>query len=92
MRLLYKPFGLIAGLLASLIARRLFAALWGRVDDADPPKPDTREATWSRVVGAAALEATVFAVTRAIVDRAGVKTFNHFFGIWPGKEQVEHND
>lgn len=85
MKLLYKPFGLIAGIVGGRLARRVFDALWGRIDDGEPPKATTERATWPRVVGAAALQGATFAATRAIVDRAGAKSFAHLFGIWPGE-------
>ncbi|MGB2710230.1 MAG: DUF4235 domain-containing protein [Conexibacter sp.] len=89
MRLLYKPFGLLAGLLGGLLARRLFSAIWGRIDDAEPPKATTERASWPRVVGAAALEGATFAATRAAVDRAGAKSFAHVVGIWPGEREPD---
>ena len=87
MRLVYKPFGLLAGLFGGMLARRLFAALWERIDDEEPPRPTTEQASWPRVVGAAALEGATFAATRAAVDRAGAKSFAHLFGVWPGKRE-----
>lgn len=85
MRLLYKPFGLVAGIVGTRLARRLFAALWGRVDDGKPPTATTEGASWTRVVGAAALQGATFAATRAAVSRASAKSFAHLFGSWPGK-------
>lgn len=85
MKLIYKPFGLLVGIAGGILARRLFDAIWGRIDDAEPPTATTERASWSRVVGAAALQGATFSATRAAVDRAGAKSFAHLFGIWPGK-------
>jgi hypothetical protein len=85
MKLLYKPFGIVAGILGGMLARRLFSAAWGALDDAEPPKPTTERATWPRVLAAAALQGAIFRGTRAVVDRAGAKSFAHLFGIWPGE-------
>ncbi len=89
MKLLYKPFGLIAGLAGGMLARRVFDAVWGRIDDAEPPKPTTERASWPRVLGAAAVQGATFATTKALVDRAGARTFQHLFGIWPGEREPD---
>lgn len=87
MKLLYKPFGLLAGIVGGLLARRVFAAVWSRIDDERPPKPTTERATMTRVVGAAALQGATLAATRAAVDRAGARAFAHLFGVWPGERE-----
>ena len=90
MKILYKPFAIIAGLIGARIARAVFRALWSRVDEGEPPKPTTAGASFPKVVGAAALEAATMAGVGAAVDRAGARTFQHLTGIWPGdKEQKE---
>lgn len=89
MKLLYKPFGLLAGLAGGLVARRLFSAVWGAIDDEEPPKPTTEQASWPRVLGAAVLQGATFSVTKAIVDRVGAKGFAHLFGIWPGERRPD---
>jgi Protein of unknown function (DUF4235) len=91
MKLLYKPFGLLAGILSGLLARRLFTALWGAIDDEEPPEATTERASWPRVVGAAAIQGATFSATRAVVDRAGAKSFAHLFGVWPGKREPERD-
>jgi hypothetical protein len=84
MKLLYKPFGIIAGLIGARIAAAIFKAIWARIDEQDPPKPTTEGATFPKVVGAAALEAATIASVGAAVDRAGARAFHHLTGIWPG--------
>jgi hypothetical protein len=89
MKILYKPFAIIAGLISARIAKAIFKALWSRIDDAEPPKPTTAGASFPKVVGAAALEAATMAGVGAAVDRAGARTFQHLTGIWPGDKQPE---
>jgi Protein of unknown function (DUF4235) len=84
MKILYKPFAIIAGLIGARIAKALFHALWSRVDQGEPPKATTADASLGKVVGAAALEAATMAGVGAAVDRAGAATFHHLTGIWPG--------
>jgi Protein of unknown function (DUF4235) len=86
MRLLYKPFGIVAGIAGGMLARRVFDAVWARIDDtAGPPSATTEQASVGRIVGAAALQGATFAATRAAVDRAGARAFQHLFGVWPGE-------
>jgi xanthosine utilization system XapX-like protein len=86
-KLLYKPFGIIAGIIGGLLSRRLFNAVWGLVDDQEPPTAKTKRATWPKVLGAAAAQGLTFSVTRAAVDRAGAKSFQHVTGAWPGEKE-----
>lgn len=85
MKLLYKPFGLIAGIIGGMLARRLFTVVWGAIDDEEPPEAKTELASWPRVIAAAAIQGATFSATRAAVDRAGARWFQHLFGIWPGE-------
>lgn len=85
-RLLYKPFGIVAGLIAGKLATMLFDVLWQKVDrDGEgAPKPTQRDTTTARAVSAAALQAATFAGTKTVVDRAGLRTFEHLTGAWAG--------
>ncbi len=87
MKILYKPFGIIAGLVGARIAHSVFKVLWARIDQEDPPSPTTEEASLPKVVGAAALEAATMAAVAAAVDRASARTFHHLTGIWPGESR-----
>ena len=89
MKLAYKPFGIIFGIVAGLLSKKLFEAVWGIFDEAEPPKPTTRDARWAKVLGAAAVHGVTFKVTRAAVDRAGASGWNHLFGVWPGPKKQE---
>jgi Protein of unknown function (DUF4235) len=86
MKLLYKPFSLIASLIAARIGKALFRALWSSIDTAEPPEPTAPEASMTKVVGAAALEAATMATVTAAVDRTTATAFHHLFGVWPGEE------
>lgn len=92
MKLLYKPFSIVAGILAGVLARRVFTVVWGRIDDREPPEATTHQASWSQVLGAQALQGAVQGATRAAVMRAGAKSFHHLTGTWPGEEQAELAD
>ncbi len=89
MKLLYKPFGLIAGVIAARIGRRAFKALWAKIDRAEPPDPTTEHASLPKVVGAAVLEAATMAGVAAAADRASARAFHYLTGSWPGEKQQE---
>jgi hypothetical protein len=87
MKIVYKPFGIIAGLVAARLGRKTFKRIWGKIDEQDPPDPSTEEASMGKVVGAAALEAATMAAVAAAVSRMSANTFQYLFGIWPGKNK-----
>lgn len=88
-KILYAPFGIVAGLVAGLLSRKLFTALWTQISDEEPPEAKTREASTGKVVGAAILQAAVFAGVRAWVDRRGARIFQQLTGIWPGEKRPD---
>jgi hypothetical protein len=88
-KLLYKPFGIIAGLIAGLLSKKIFEQVWGLIDKEEPPEATTKYATWPKVLGAAAVEGVTFKVTRAAVDRAGARSFERLTGVWPGEKETD---
>jgi hypothetical protein len=58
--------------------------VWTRIDERAPPRATTEDASFQKVVGAAALEAATTAAIGAAVDRATARTFHYLTGIWPG--------
>jgi hypothetical protein len=92
MRLLYKPFAIIAGILARLLGRQTFRALWSRIDEQPPPQPLTGEASTIKLVGARALQAGVMAGAAALVERMAARAFRHVIGIWPKKPPDPEDD
>ena len=86
-KLLYKPFGIIAGLIAGKLATQIFNALWAKIDpegEEKGPQPKLRETPAAKAVAGTALQAATFAGTKAVVDRASLRTFEHFTGAWAG--------
>ncbi|HZE06343.1 MAG TPA: DUF4235 domain-containing protein [Solirubrobacteraceae bacterium] len=92
MKLLYKPFALLARLIAGRVGRSMFRSLWEKIDEAPPPAPGTGEASMVKVVGAQALQAGVMAGVTAAVDRLFASTFHHIVGAGPEKPKDESED
>ena len=87
--ILYKPIGIIAGILAGLLSSRIFNFLWSRIDDEDPPKANTEVAPIGKVLAAAALQGMVFKVVRATVDRQMAQGTRFLTGVWPGERKPD---
>ena len=92
MKLLYKPIGLILGLLAGMIGKRAFDFAWRKLDEEEPPKGTTEYAPWPKVLGAAALQGVIFKTTRVVVDRYGAIGWRYLTGAWPGEKLPEVDD
>ena len=86
MKVLYKPFAVIAGIIGAKIGERLFRALWAQLDSDEPPKPTRREASTGKVFAAAALEAAAHSGAKAVATRASARSFHYLTGFWPGDE------
>ena len=92
MKFLYKPFGILMGVIAARLGRNVFKQIWSQIDDEKPPKPTTADANVPKVIAAAALEAATLAGVAAVVDRAGARTFEYLTGFWPGDEHAKPAD
>ena len=87
MKLFYKPFGIVSGIIGARVGRKVFQRIWGSIDTLTPPDPTAGDAPLGKVVAAAALEAATMAATGALVDRVAASTFHYLIGIWPGKKR-----
>jgi hypothetical protein len=89
MKVIYKPIGLILGILSGLVSKKIFDFVWTKIDDEDPPKGTTQYAPWATVLGAAALQGMIFKSTRVVVDRYGAVGWNYLTGVWPGEKRPD---
>jgi uncharacterized protein DUF4235 len=87
MRILYRLFAKITGGIAARLGKGIFRGLWSRIDEDDPPPTTSLDASLSKVVGAAALEAATMAGVAALVDRATARTFKHLTGVSPAAKR-----
>jgi hypothetical protein len=88
LKLLYKPLGIVSGILAGLLGRKLFARLWAVADSEEPPRPENR-VPWPKLLGALALEGAVFRLAKGAMDHASRRWFAGLTGKWPGEESPQ---
>jgi hypothetical protein len=86
LKLIYKPFALVVGLLAGMLSKKAFEKIWSAFTDEDPSDPDDRDATWTEVLISAAVSGVVIKVVQALVRRGGAVGFERATGFWPGDE------
>ena len=89
MKLIYKPIGIVLGILAGLLGKRIFNFAWSRIDDEDPPKPTTQMVPWPKLLIAAALQGMIYRVTRVVVDREAAQGWAYLTGVWPGEKRPD---
>ena len=92
MGLIYKPIGIVLGLLAGLLGKRVFDFVWRKIDDEDPPKPTTEETSWRKLLGAAAVQGVIFRLVRVTVDRYGAIGWRYLTGTWPGEKRPDPDE
>jgi len=84
-KVIYAPFGIVAGLIGGFLASTIFKQVWKRIaGEDDPPTPRQSEYSWKEILGAAALQGAIFAVVKAVINRGGAKGFQKLTGAWPG--------
>ena len=92
MKLLYKPFSIMAGVIGAKLGQSVFKVLWARVDGGKPPHPTLEETSMARVMAAATLEAAAVSGARAAAARASARSFQYLTGIWPGVHEKDKKD
>jgi hypothetical protein len=88
-KLLFLPVSLGTGLVAGLIGKKVFGAIWGLIDDEEPPKAEHRNVDPVKLVLALAIDGAVFALIRGLVDHGSRRAFTRVTGSWPGEEEPE---
>jgi hypothetical protein len=86
MKLVYKPFSIIARTITARLGKSAYRGIWSRIDDGEPPGPKLKEASFGKVLAAVTLEAATMAIAAAIADRASARAFEYLFGVWPGEK------
>ena len=89
MAAIYKPIGIVLGLIAGQIAKIVFRKVWTAIDDEEAPKPTQEEQTMTKLLTVAVVQGAVFQVVKSLVTRQGAKTWAFLTGTWPGPKRPE---
>lgn len=86
-KLLFIPVSIVSGLIASIVGRKAFEAVWGLVDGSDPPESGDRRAEMPKLVASLAVQGATFAVARGVTDQLARRSFYRATGAWPGDDE-----
>jgi hypothetical protein len=86
-KLLYRLMTMVVGVLSGMLATAIFKRVWKAAagEDEAPAPTDVRRG-WREVLTAAALQGAIFALVRAAVDRATAEGTRKLTGVWPGED------
>jgi Protein of unknown function (DUF4235) len=86
-KLMYKALSIALSLLASLLAGAIFKKLWKLTPGSEevPEATDERRG-WGEILLAAALQGLIFALIKAVFERATAEGVREVTGDWPGEE------
>jgi hypothetical protein len=89
MKLAFMPIGIVVGLLAGQVSKKIFDVIWGKFDEEDAPRPKHREIDFVKLVPALLIEGALFRIVRGMVDHATRRGFARLTGTWPGEERPD---
>jgi hypothetical protein len=89
MNAVFTPLGLVFGLLAGQVSKKLFDVVWGVVDDEEAPRPKHREIPFVKLIAALLIEGAIARVVRGLVDHGSRHGWRALTGAWPGEERPE---
>ncbi|HEV7917988.1 MAG TPA: DUF4235 domain-containing protein [Solirubrobacterales bacterium] len=85
-RALFTPFSVISGLVAGIVAEKIFERIWAKVDnEPEAPSPKHRDIRWRKLLAALAVQGAIMRLVRGSVDRGSRVAFNRVTGSWPGE-------
>lgn len=86
MKLLYKPFSIVAKSFGTRLGKSAFDTVWERVGDSpEPPSPTAGRVSLARVAATSALEAATMAAIDAAIEQLTARAFHRLIGAWPEK-------
>jgi Protein of unknown function (DUF4235) len=89
LKLMYMPVRLLGGMLAGVLATKVFERVWSLFDKEGAPDPEQREIPLAKLLAALVLEGAILRAVRGLVDHGSRVAFSHVTGRWPGDEHPE---
>ena len=86
MSAVFKPIGILSGLLAGLLGKQLFELVWRLLDDQPPPEPKHRRLALGKLAAALVLEGAIFRLLRGFAEHGARHGFSALTGQRPGEE------
>jgi hypothetical protein len=86
---LFTPIGVVVGLVAGQISKKIFDKVWGLIKDEEAPRPKHREVPLGTLVLALLVEGAIARVVRGMVDHGTRHGWAQLTGEWPGEERPE---
>jgi Protein of unknown function (DUF4235) len=86
---LFLPVSILGGVVAGIVSKKLFALIWGVIDDQEPPNAKHRVEDHRKLVAALVLEGAIFRLVRGGVDHVSRHGFARLAGSWPGEEEPQ---
>jgi hypothetical protein len=90
MKIVFLPVSILGGLLAGILGRKAFDAVWAKVDEEEPPQPEQREVSVPKLAIALLIEGAIFRLVKGLFDHGARRGFERLTGEWPGDEQPDH--
>jgi Protein of unknown function (DUF4235) len=88
-KMLFIPVSIGGGLLAGVVAKKVFNQLWGLIDEEEPPDSKHRDIDWSKLLIAAAVQGAIFRAMKEATDHYSRRAFARTTGTWPGEKRPE---
>jgi hypothetical protein len=89
MGVVFAPIGILSGLLAGVVGKKIFDLVWKLVDDEDAPEAKHREIALGKLVAALLLEGAIFRLLRGMAEHGARHGFARLTGEWPGEERPD---
>jgi hypothetical protein len=85
---LYRPIGLVSGVIGGLIASQAYRQVWKRVahnarDEA--PKALSTAYSLKEILISTVIQGAIYALVKTMIDRGGARLFERMTGEWPGE-------
>jgi xanthosine utilization system XapX-like protein len=89
MGLVFRPVGVLTGILAGVVGKKIFDLVWRLIADEDAPEAKYREITVGKLVVALLIEGAILGVLRGLADHGARHGFARLTGEWPGQERPD---
>jgi hypothetical protein len=89
MSAVFTPLGLILGLAGGQLAKKIFDAIWGVIDDEEAPRPKHRDVPLAKMLVALLIEGAIARLIRGLIDHGARHGWSRVTGSWPGEERPE---